>query len=43
MKEQTVNFFGHRDTPKETEPTLRLALMDLIENKNTTVFDVQIA
>ena len=40
MKEQTVTFFGHRDTPKETEPALRLTLIDLIENKNTTVFYV---
>ena len=38
MKEQTVTFFGHRDTPKETEPALRLTLIDLIENKNATVF-----
>ena len=36
----TVTFFGHRDTPKETEPTLRLTLTDLIENKNATVFYV---
>ena len=36
----TVTFFGHRDTPKETEPTLRSALIDLIENKNATVFYV---
>ena len=35
-----VTFFGHRDTPKEIEPTLRLTLMDLIENKNATVFYV---
>ena len=40
MKEQTVTFFGHRDTPKEIEPTLRSALIDLIENKNATVFYV---
>ena len=40
MKEQTVTFFGHRDTPKETEPALRLTLIDLIENKNATVFYV---
>ncbi|MBQ9849797.1 MAG: hypothetical protein IJO36_03770 [Clostridia bacterium] len=33
-------FFGHRDTPKEIEPTLRSALIDLIENKNATVFYV---
>lgn len=31
-------FFGHRDTPKEIEPTLRSALIDLI--KNATVFYV---
>lgn len=40
MKEQTVTFFGHRDTPKETEPALQLTLIDLIENKNATVFYV---
>ncbi len=40
MKEQTVTFFGHRDTPKETEQVLRLTLIDLIENKNATVFYV---
>ena len=33
-------FFGHKDTPKETEPTLRSTLIDLIENKNVTVFYV---
>ena len=36
----TCTFFGHRDTPKEIEPTLRSALIDLIENKNATVFYV---
>ena len=36
----TVTFFGHRDSPKETEPALRLTLIDLIENKNATVFYV---
>ncbi len=40
MKEQTVTFFGHRDTPKEIESALRLTLIDLIENKNATVFYV---
>jgi len=40
MKKQTVTFFGHRDTPKEIEPALRLTLIDLIENKNATVFYV---
>ena len=40
MKKQTVTFFGHRDTPKEIEPALRLTLIDLIENKNVTVFYV---
>lgn len=40
MKEQTVTFFGHRDTPKEIEPALRLTLIDLIENKNATSFYV---
>ncbi len=36
----TCTFFGHRDTPKEIEPALRLTLIDLIENKNATVFYV---
>ena len=36
----TCTFLGHRDTPKETEPALRLTLIDLIENKNATVFYV---
>ena len=40
MKEQTVTFFGHRDTPKETESALRSTLIDLIGNKNATVFYV---
>ena len=33
-------FFGHKDTPKNIEPTLRSTLIDLIENKNVTVFYV---
>ena len=36
----TVTIFGHKDTPKEIEPTLRSTLIDLIENKNVTVFYV---
>lgn len=36
----TVTFFGHKDTPKEIAPTLRTTLVDLIENKNATVFYV---
>lgn len=36
----TVTFFGHKDTPKNIEPTLRTTLVDLIENKNATVFYV---
>ena len=36
----TVTFFGHKDTPKEIEPTLRATLVDLIENKSVTVFYV---
>ena len=36
----TVTFFGHKDTPKEIEATLRTTLIDLIENKNVTVFYV---
>lgn len=36
----TVTFFGHKDTPKETEPTLRSTLIDMIENKNADVFYV---
>lgn len=33
-------FFGHKDTPKEIEPTLRSTLIDLIENKNVNMFYV---
>ncbi len=36
----TVTFFGHKDTPKETEPTLKSTLIDLIENKSADVFYV---
>lgn len=36
----TVTFFGHKDTPKEIEPTLRTTLIDLIENYNATEFYV---
>ena len=36
----TITFFGHKDTPKNIEPTLRTTLIDLIENKNVTVFYV---
>lgn len=36
----TVTFFGHRDTKKEIEPTLRSTLIDLIENKNASLFFV---
>ena len=35
-----ATFFGHKDTPKEIEPTLRSTLIDLIKNKNVTVFYV---
>ena len=35
-----ATFFDHKDTPKEAEPTLRATLIDLIENKNVTVFYV---
>ena len=31
-------FFGHKDTPKQIEPTLRSTLIDLIENKNVAMF-----
>ena len=31
-------FFGHKDAPKEIEPTLRSTLIDLIENKNVAMF-----
>lgn len=40
MKKQTVTFFGHKDTPKETEPTLRATLINLIENHNAVKFYV---
>ena len=33
-------FFGHKDTRKEIEPTLRSTLIDLIENKNVNAFYV---
>lgn len=33
-------FFGHKNTPKEIEPTLRSTLIDLIKNKNVNVFYV---
>lgn len=33
-------FFGHRDTPKEIESTLKLTLLDLIENHNVNLFYV---
>ena len=33
-------FFGHKDTPKEIEPTLRTTLIDLIENHGATEFYV---
>ena len=36
----TVTFFGHKDTPKNTEPTLRTTLVDLIENHDATEFYV---
>lgn len=36
----TVTFFGHKDTPKEIEPTLRVTLVDLIENQGASVFYV---
>lgn len=35
-----VTFFGHKDTPKEIEPTLRTTLIDLIENHGATEFYV---
>ncbi len=36
----TVAFFGHKDTPKEIEPTLRTTLIDLIENHSAIKFYV---
>ncbi|MBR5428396.1 MAG: hypothetical protein IK118_08605 [Clostridia bacterium] len=33
-------FFGHRDAGKEAEPILRSTLIDLIENRQTTLFYV---
>ena len=33
-------FFGHKDTPKNIEPTLRTTLVDLIENHDATEFYV---
>lgn len=40
MEKQTVTFFGHKDTPKETEPTLRATLINLIENHSAIKFYV---
>ena len=36
----TVTFFGHKDTPKKIEPTLKATLVDLIENHGVTEFYV---
>lgn len=36
----TVTFFGHKDTPKNIEPTLQTTLVDLIENHDATEFYV---
>ena len=36
----TCTFFGHRDTSMEIGPILRETLLDLIENKNVTLFYV---
>ena len=36
----TCTFFGHRNTPKEIEPTLRSTLVDLIENHDVKLFYV---
>ena len=36
----TVTFFGHRDAPKEIEPTLRTTLINLIEHENAREFYV---
>lgn len=36
----TITFFGHKDTPKNIEPTLRTTLVDLIENHGADVFYV---
>ena len=33
-------FFGHKDTPKNIEPTLRATLVDLIENHGINMFYV---
>ena len=33
-------FFGHKDTPNEIEPLLRAALIDLIENREVSLFYV---
>lgn len=40
MKEKTVTFFGHRDTPEKMEQILQPALIDLIEKEKATVFYV---
>ncbi len=37
---KSCTFFGHRDTPKTIEPTLRSVLIDLISNKKVNMFYV---
>ena len=37
---KTCTFFGHRDTPKEIEPSLRAVLTELVEQKGVTQFYV---
>lgn len=36
----TCTFFGHRDAPKEIEPTLRSTLLELIVNNGVDLFYV---
>lgn len=36
----TCTFFGHKDTPKEIELTLKSTIIDLIKNKNVCNFYV---
>ena len=37
---KACTFFGHRDTPKEVEPRLKAALLDLIEKDGVRLFYV---
>ena len=37
----TCTFFGHKNAPNKIEPSLRSALVDLIQNKNVDLFYIE--